>query len=253
MVEDQPRRLSALRFRWRARFGFFLRAEAAAAGFGYPVPPRTAVLGVIANVLGLTKDGLADTLADARVAVSGALPSTHWHNGNYRKEPPVSLSYTVRRPANTSEKVSLTAPEKNTQLRQEWLIAPDYELTVVLPDAHHADLARRLREGSTHFTPCMGLSEMLASVEYVSAPTLDLLPEGEHLVRSVLRVGDGTEINVRGALASGLHVLNLSMPRAVTADRRFSHATFMVERKGRPIPCRTREAYSDGPEALVFL
>src|SRR5262249_17947266 len=88
MDEDLPRRLSVVRFRWRARFGFFCRAEAARAGYGYPVPPRTAVLGVIANVLGLPKDELAVELAGSHVAVSGVAPRTHWHNGNHRKDPP---------------------------------------------------------------------------------------------------------------------------------------------------------------------
>lgn len=251
MVEDLPRRLSALRFRWRARFGFFLRAEAAAAGFGYPVPPRTAALGLIASVLGLPKDALADELAGAHVAVTGPIPSTHWHNGNYRKEPPAALPYAVRRAADAKEKA--TAPEKNTQLRQEWLVGPDYVVIASLPAPHHAALERRLREGTSHFTPCMGLSEMLASVELLDAPTLERLPEGEHLVRSVLRVDDGTEVNVRASLSEPLGLLSLSMPRAVTADRRFSHALFMVERGGLAVPCRSDRAYKLDAEALVFL
>lgn len=251
MDEDLPRRLSALRFRWHGRFGFFLRAEAAAAGIGYPVPPRTAVLGLIANVIGLEKDCLADALAGAHVAVHGAIPSTHWHNGNYRKVPPAALPYTVKRGADAKEKD--TAPEKNTQLRQEWLIAPDYVVTAALPAPYHADLERRLREGTTHFTPCMGLSEMLASVEFLGALDLELLAPGDHLVRSVLRVGGGTELDARRALEARLHLLNLSMPRAVSADRTFAHASFLVERKGRAVPCRTARAYGAEGEALVFL
>lgn len=251
MDEALPRRLKALRFRWRARFGFFLRAEAAAAGFGYPVPPRTAVLGLVANILGLPKDALSDALDGAYVSVGGALPATHWHNGNHRKVPPASLPYTVRRAAVTKEKD--TTPEKNTQLRQEWLLAPDYIVTASLPDALHGDFERRLREGTSHFTPCMGLSEMLASVDFLGALELERLPDGEHLVRSVLRVGEGTEVNARAALASRLHLLNLAMPRAVTAERRFSHATFMVERQGLAIPCHTSRAYGSHDEVVAFL
>jgi len=249
MDPDLPRRLKALRFRWSARFGFFLRAEAAAAGFGYPVPPRPAVLGVIANLLGLARDDLATELASAQVAVTGAVPSTHWHNGNHRKTLPKPLRYRVKAGGDDAT----TAEERNTQLRQEWLLAPDYTVTAVLPARHHDELARRLRDDRSHFTPCMGLSEMLARVTLLDEPELTLLPPGDHAVSSVLRVGEGTEINARAALAAGLHVLTLAMPRAVTAERRFTHATFMLERRGHPLPCHTDRAYAAGGGSLVFL
>lgn len=253
MDPDLPRRLKAVRFRWSARFGFFLRAEAAAAGFGYPVPPRTAVLGVIANLLGLPKDELSVQLADSLVAVSGAVPATHWHNGNYRKTPPAALPYRVKHKVGDDAASGVTAPEKNTQLRQEWLLAPDYTVTAVLPAAHHDVLVARLREGRTHFTPCMGLSEMLADIAYLDEVDLERLPAGDRSVASALRVGEGTEIDASAALAAGLHLLTLAMPRAVTAERRFSHASFMVERRGRPIPCHTDRAYQGADQTLVFL
>ena len=53
-------------FEYKAKYGHFLRAEANANGVTYPVPPRTALLGLIAAVLGLPKDALAHELAEAR-------------------------------------------------------------------------------------------------------------------------------------------------------------------------------------------
>src|SRR5207302_1999151 len=56
-------RMKVVCFEYRAKYGHFLRAEANANGVTYPVPPRTALLGLIAAVLGLPKDALAREMA----------------------------------------------------------------------------------------------------------------------------------------------------------------------------------------------
>lgn len=247
--------MSAVRFRWRGRFGFFLRAEAPVVGIGYPVPPRTAVLGLCANVLGLEKDALATELGEARVAVRGACPRTHWHACNLRKIKsmrflPASISQSILQ--EKAGELSL-AHEDNTQSRQEWLCDPDFEIIASLPARWHGDLAARVREGRSHFTPCMGLSEMLATIEFVSDETLTRLPEGTHRVGSVARLGDGDRIDAGEVLGAGLRVLSLSLPRDVTVDRRFTHASYFLAPDGGAIPMRTAAAWQSSVGAVMFL
>ncbi len=249
MGADPPRRLSALRFRWSARFGFFLRAEASVAGLTYPVPPRTAVLGAIANIIGLEKDALATELADARISISGVFPRTHWHCGNYRKVPPAPLGYRVKR----TGKPMQTRPEKNTRLRQEWLIAPSFEVVAVLPEPHHGELHRRLESHTSYFTPCMGLSEMLANVEFVGEESLDALDLDNHSIMGPVRIGEGIEIDTRVVQSQRLHAISFSMPRSVTKDRSFERAVYFVERQGKALPFRTGMAWQGASGALVFL
>lgn len=250
MDEGLARPLSALRLRWSARFGFFLRAEAPVVGLGYPFPPRTAALGLLAAILGLEKDALAEELADTRVALLGAPPATHWHRCNLRKVKDMRFL-----PAQVSAKrpPKLSLPEEtNTQTRQEWLINPHFEL-VVVPSAQHADsLHRRLRDGAFHFTPCMGLSEMLADVEFVGAETLSLLPEGTHEVRSLAREDEGS-LDVEATLAGRLRVMSQRMPRAVDAARRFTHATYWCSGDDRPLPLKTARAYGSKTGPVMFL
>jgi CRISPR-associated protein Cas5h len=243
--------LSAVRFRWSGRFGFFLRAEAPVVGLGYPVPPRTAVLGLLANVLGLPKDDLATELAGARVALRGRCPPTHWHACNLRKIKSMRFlpaSFSREKPV----EIQLTH-EDNTQSRQEWLCDPDFEVIASLPERWHGDLAARVREGRSHFTPCMGLSEMIASVDHLSDEALTPLPEGTHRVSSVVRLGEGDRIAVDAVLREELRVLSLSLPREVTADRRFTHASYFVARDGGAIPVHTPAAWQSSVGAVMFL
>src|SRR5262247_1082213 len=83
-------------FRYFGKVGHFLRAEANANGVTYPVPPRTALLGLVGAILGLAKDAPQQSLADARLAVGGELPRRFWHKTNVRKDPPAPLPYRVR-------------------------------------------------------------------------------------------------------------------------------------------------------------
>src|SRR5215204_4090672 len=55
----------AVVFEYAGRFGHFLRAEASVSALSYPVPPRTALLGMIRAVLGLEKDTPQVKLKDA--------------------------------------------------------------------------------------------------------------------------------------------------------------------------------------------
>lgn len=258
MVDQAVARpLSAVRFRWRARFGFFLRAEAPNVGLGYPMPPRTAVLGLCANVLGLPKDALAAELEGAKIAVRGRCPATHWHACNLRKIKEMRFlpwEMSSKKPASV-----LMTEESNTQRRQEWLIDPDFEVIAALPGAHHEELDRRLRAGTSHFSPCMGLSEMLASVEYLSGETLSPLPRGAHRIVSVVRCGDGdgdgsgAVLDAGAVLRERLRVLSLSLPRSVTAEREFSHAVYCLAPEGGALPVTTGAAWQSSVGAVMFL
>lgn len=246
---DPPRSLSAVRVRWRARFGFFLRAEAPVVGLGYPLPPRTAALGLVANVLGLPKDALATELADARVALTGRCPRTHWHACNLRK-----IKSTRFLPAafHAKKPVELVfSEESNTQTRQEWLCDPDFELLVALPGAHHDRFAAQVRAGRSFFTPCMGLSEMIATVEHLGDEVLTPLPDGLHEVRTVVPHDDAHRLDVAAVLASQRRVLSLSMPREVTDARRFTHGAYFVAPDGSALPVRTGAAWSSSSSGPV--
>lgn len=99
-------------FEYAGRFGHFLRAEASVSALSYPVPPRTALLGMIGAVLGLEKDTPQVELKNAMIAVSGRIPETHWHRVKLRKDPPSALPRKVKAGAkgsSTDERATSTS------------------------------------------------------------------------------------------------------------------------------------------------
>jgi CRISPR-associated protein Cas5h len=235
----------AIVFEYVGRFGHFLRAEASVSALSYPVPPRTALLGMIGAVLGLEKDTPQVELRDALIAVSGPIPETHWHRVKLRKDPPAALPKTIK--AGTLGQKN-PKPEQATLIKQEWLFEPRYTVTACLPETHHADFAARLRERRWHYSPCMGLSEMIARLDLVGEGSAAVLPAGSEVSCASVARRDVASLEGRRTLeASGnggpLAILPQRMPREVTEDRVFMHADYLIERSGLPIPMRADNAY----------
>ncbi len=233
----------AVVFEYAGRFGHFLRAEASVSALSYPVPPRTALLGMIGAVLGLEKDTPQIELKDALIAVSGPIPETHWHRVKLRKDPPAALPRRVKKGAKGS-----STDERATLNKQEWLFEPCYTVTACLPEKHHAQFASRVRDKRWHYSPCMGLSEMAARLELVDEGTAVTLPPGSEVSCASVAHRDGAVLDGRRTLeASGngglLAILPQRMPREVTEDRIFTHADYLIERSGLPIPLRADDAY----------
>jgi len=235
---DHTEKKAVVVFRYEGRFAHFLRAEASASALSYPMPPRTVLLGVIGAVLGLEKDAPQVTLRDALIAVSGEKPTTHWHRAKFRKDPPSPLSRQIKAGAKGTH-----APEKATLIKQEWLINPSYTVTVSLPESHHSEFIRRLRERAWYFCPSLGLSELIAGLEFVDVGyALPMREEQtvycQSLVDQHLAVIDGQKL-----LEERLEIQVVRMPQTVTPDRVFTHTNYLIERRGRSIPVTTSRGW----------
>ena len=241
--------MELINFRLSGRFAHFLRAEASASAVSYPLPPRTAILGVLGAILGLSKDEPQVVLEPANIAISGRLPNTHWHRAKFRKDPPASLPCTVKR---TQKADATTKPEKATLILQEWLFNPAYAIWVSIPDPYQKDLEERLKKRQWHFGPCLGLSEMSADIQYLKSSECRPLPSGTYNIQSVFQ-RDAGAFKVEKALNGELFVQLLSMPRSVTPERVFSHCAYVVEREAKPIPVQTDQAYEVDGEIVMFL
>jgi CRISPR-associated protein Cas5h len=236
-------------FTYSAPFGHFLRAEASASALSYPVPPRTALLGMIGAVLGLEKD----TPLAAEIALMGAAPRTHWHRAKLRKEMPPPLERTIKKGAKGSD----GSPEKPTLIPQEWLLEPRFTIVAHLPD-HHDLLLERLQQRSWHYPPSMGLSEMSANLEFVAQANAVPLTAAQVLCNSLVRQ-DHAEFDVKDALQQGLAlaVTPLRLPRECSFERVFTHCNYLFERHAKAIPVKTDAAYSltwaEQTRAVMFL
>jgi CRISPR-associated protein Cas5h len=233
--------MDVLSFRWRARFGHFLRAEANVNALSYPLPPRTAVLGLLGAIAGLPKDRPGVLLHDALVSIGGVVPRRFWHRVKLRKDPPAALPLTVKKQQKGSD-----TPEKAALIRQEWLLDPDFLVHLALPRQPQlfAELVGRIRQRRWHFSPCMGLSELLAEVEFVACRPAQALASGSYLIAGICPAD-----RVALGRAEGRGIQLLRMPHSVDEDRCFRHVAYYLEHQGRPFAVSTADAYRLGTDA----
>lgn len=241
--------MKTVRFLIQGRFGHFLRAEANASAPTYPVPPRTAVLGLIGAVLGLPKDTPQTNLEPAWIALSGSIPLTYWHKAKLRKNAPEALPRLVKQ---TQKLDKQTKPEKATLIAQEWLMNPTFQIWAGLPEPYQTDLENRLRDRRWHFQPSLGLSEHMADLVWQETCEAASLSTGVYRVGTVFPRESG-DLDMDAIFKEQLVLHALRMPRAVTSDRVFSHAAYYIEREARPVSLYTANAFQAGDTVIVFL
>jgi CRISPR-associated protein Cas5h len=236
-------------FRLTGRYGHFLRAEGGVSALSYPIPPRTAVLGLLGAILGLEKDQPQAVLEPAYIAIQGRIPQTHWHGTKFRQDPVEHLPRTIEKNMKAKAGGNIDLPKIAAQ---EWLLNPDYQMWVSLPDPFQSELEQRLKERRWHFQPCLGLSEMLAELVYLHSASARPVPAGIHAVSSLVPQ-DEVEPDWEKVFAQELVIHSLRLPRAVTPDRVFSHASYFMERDARPLPVKTARAFEAAQQVFMFL
>jgi len=167
-LEESTRPDRCLSFTVRGPWGHFRRIEGNIVKQTYRVIPRTTVAGLIAAILGIERDGYYDRFApdSSHIAIE-----------------PVARLRTMKLPMNTLStaasdlfslnprgKLSIKLPNPSKPRQQhnyEVLVDPAYRIDIALDDEEtYRQLRERLDRGESYYTPSLGLSEHLASIEY---------------------------------------------------------------------------------------
>lgn len=220
-----------IRFTLTGRFAHFAHAVSQMDIPTYPVPPRTVILGLAGAILGLDRTQTPIILASANISVGGAVAATHWHRGLFRNFP---------------------QDHETKRVRQEWLVSPRYTIWLSLPNPYHDELADRLLTRRWHFTPYLGISEMLADLQNVTIVPSVVLPNGEYPVCSIIPAAVGN-IDRRAAVRDHYALRLETLPRSVSPDRDFTHERYWIEAYGRPVMTRSEHAIKVGKEVILFL
>lgn len=162
---------TCLSLRIRSDWGHFKKYGRTASKQTYSIMPRTAIAGLLAGIVGVERDGYYDIFAaeTSAVAISVCqvirklnIPST-----GVSTDP----SSAAAKIAGSSRSRSITYHD-TTQHRQihnyEVLVNPAYRIDIAVKDeSFYTQLREHLRDGTSIYPPSMGVSEYLASVEFL--------------------------------------------------------------------------------------
>lgn len=157
-----------LRFELAAPYATFRVAETTRGFLTFPFPPRTALVGLLAGIIGEKRNvywEAAHPLRNASVACTVVNPiRTHSFNTNYIQ---------TKSTTNLPKSVKIFYPRNlnrgfGTQMNQLLLHDAKYHIYTHIPDEDiHEELKRRLENRQFYYTPFAGHANLLATLNYL--------------------------------------------------------------------------------------
>lgn len=158
---------SALLFTVSGQYAQFRRIDTTTTKQTYRVPPRTTLAGLLAAILGLERDSYYEMFAPGRSAIAicideplrtrtiPVLELPTIEGDDFQTEADNAL---IRRKASIGDR---------QQRLREYVRDPSYTIAVAFDDADtYERLRTHLSEGTSVYTPALGTSECLASIDY---------------------------------------------------------------------------------------
>ncbi|MBI2953918.1 MAG: type I-B CRISPR-associated protein Cas5 [Chloroflexi bacterium] len=213
----------------------------------FPVPPRPALAGMLGSIVGTDKGQVARVFAGEMARLSVAL---------------VAPLKTIRLGINwvdTKEPSALRVGlvSQRTQINIEFLKEPRFRVYALLKDERlRADLSHMLREHSSVYTPCLGMSEMLADFAWLGDWEAEPLGAGVIDVATALPVAAVVwpEEGQGVAFEDGQHYDRKKVPRVLDDDRAvLEWQDILVETSAKTIRAHVAEGWRVGNDHLVWL
>lgn len=194
-----------------ADWGHFRRIDRTVTKQTYRIPPRTAIAGMLAAIVGVGRDGYYDVFADGVSAIgvqlgapvrTVAMPSLGLGTN------PDETFDDAGGTGNKTVKVRFPDSTENRQLHSyHYLVDPVYRIDVAVEDpVFYGTLRDRLRDGESYYAPAMGLSELLLRVSW----------EGEY---EPVPVEETDTVTVDSALPDAVDTIIPSTGRSYVVER----------------------------------
>lgn len=252
--------LPIVTFRISGKYAHFRRPYTNVSSLSYPFPPRPTIAGLLGAILGIQKDKVAETFDERNLKVAVAIEKqlkTVTHVTNFRQDGIGGIDYSIRKPKKgwkPKELKNIPPYNEATQIPMELLRNPSFLIYIHLDDnGMLSELVSRLKTNRYVYTPCLGLSEFLASVEYVADGDAIKIETGDHEVKSVIAKDDCTLL--KDKLKAEKHqVQELKAPHLGTITREFTYKKYLVNMVSDPLPVEMKLcAYRIGNTVISFL
>lgn len=241
--------LPVVHFVLKGRFGHFLHAEANKSLKSYPFPPRTALLGLIGAILGLGKDKPQTMLESSKIAISGSIPESFWIKNKFQQTLPAPLQLKITK----TSKGTCSDQKPSKILWQEWLFNPLWEIWVSLPETFHYEFSKRIEDGCYYFSPCLGITEHIAEINFIDKDFAEKQAFGEYDTATIFSE-DNALINMTKVIeCAQLAVNSLKMPCTLSEDRIFQYKKYFFEKNSKQIPVSTANSYNYKGKNIIFM
>lgn len=174
-----PTGRNLLSFEVGGPWAHFRRIEGNIVKQTYRIIPRTTVAGLVAAMLGLERDSYYGAFQPGESLVAIELTSSPRTLNLPQNNLSTNPEAIDRVRGGRSGSIGLVDPtERRQQFNYEVLVEPSYRIDLRLSDDSLQDQLREaLEAGRSHYVPSLGLSEHLATVDYLGEHTLTPGPD----------------------------------------------------------------------------
>lgn len=214
----------------------------------FSFPPPTAVRGLVGAILGFGKNEYIQQTMDLYIGVRVLTPIKRvW----------LGLNLVFTKGVNGSFEPTLLWARKHggqpprTQVKGEYLRNPRFRVYISGPAMILTQLEDRLKEHMTHFSPSLGLSELLADFEYVGTYEATPLLPGIYPMTSVFPVDIAESFP---NLMPNIHLVKERAPIYLDVDRTpLLFQDVLVELQGKPVQVKVRNAHGLESGEVIYL
>jgi CRISPR-associated protein Cas5h len=174
-----------------ADFARFSKSQGTAVKQSYKTPPKTTIQGMLAAILGKERDSYYSEFADANFEVGIVKKNGHSKTmtfsllgtgdnlksfGNYGSD---LYTTKIKTPVNTRD--------NRQRYPIEYIIEPEYDIYFRLSDSELNDeITRALSNRESVYTPTLGVSEAITTIEYKTVDSHETVKSKEIAVDSVV-------------------------------------------------------------------
>lgn len=229
--------IPVIAIRYQAKYGHFRKPYTNVSSLTYPFPPRPAIAGLFGAFLGIKKDDVSEFFNKESMKVGVEIENeikTITHVTNFRQDSSGDIKYSIKK---GKTKILKNVPASNTptQIPMELLRNPSFILYVNIT-SRMDELRSRLKTERSVYTPCMGLSEFFAKVEYLSEDLATPLTPGEREISTVIAKDDCSLLFNEIDSRKGHNIQELLVPHLGNKERRFTYKKYLLNIASPSIP-----------------
>ncbi len=221
-------------------YAHFRKPYTTTSALTYSVPPRTVIFGIVGNIIGIQSGGFGRSEQSSYFEAKGLKTGVRVLR-SVRKTT-FNLKY-----LHTKSGGSILVPV-------ECVVSPKYRIYATGSTELLSVLKGTLEKHETHFTPYLGISEFIATIDYIGEFEANDM-NGEVLVDSIVYLFDEGEIRFE----SGLNLFRETHAISMDNDRRVqSYSEIAYEEDGKRIlllksPSQSVIAKLNGAEDEVIM
>mgnify|MGYP000613174524 CR=1 FL=1 len=236
----------AIVFEITGKYGLFKKPYSPLSPVSFPVPPPTAIFGMVGAIAGFGKDEYLEHINDGEVQVGIRL-----RNSIRRYRAGLNLLVTKG-----SKYFRPVKKNPRTQIPAEFLVDPKYRIYFAHSNSEIIEtLEQQLKADETVYTPCLGIAQCIADVNYIGSFPIEKMKHrnGTLCLDCVIPLSRTRTPSVH--YKPGAKLFRFRLPAMMAPDRTVTHyEDVVVNENAEPVEVTLKDGYEriGGDDILLF-